>query len=68
MAKDLIFGLIYARWTQIRTAEFFFKNLASSVTRYDDQLSSYTISEKSNDSILRKFSDGRTEGRTRVIS
>ena len=38
---------------------FFFKNLTSSVTRYNGQLSSCTISEKTNDPILRKLSDGR---------
>ena len=43
---------------------FFFKNLALAVTWYHGQLSSCTISEKTNDSILRKFSDGRTDGRT----
>ena len=43
---------------------FFLKNLPSSVTRYHDQLSSCTISEKTNDLILRKLSDGRTDGRT----
>ena len=47
---------------------FFFKNLAPSVTGYHGQLSSCTISEKNNDPVLRKFSDGRTERRTRVIS
>ena len=39
----------------------FFKNLALSVTRYHGQLSSCTISEKTNDPILRKVSDGRTD-------
>ena len=43
---------------------FFFGNLASSVTRYHGQLSSCTISEKTNDPILRKLSDGRTDGQT----
>ena len=42
---------------------FFKKNLASSPTRYHGQLSSCTVSEKSNDSFLRKLSDGRTDGR-----
>ena len=37
------------------------KNLAPSVTRYHGQLSSCTISEKPNDSILRKLSDGQTD-------
>ena len=44
--------------------EFFFKNLALSVTRYHGQLSSCTISEKNNVSILRKLSDGRMDRRT----
>ena len=39
----------------------FFLNLALSVTRYHGQLSSCTISEKTNDPILRKVSDGRTD-------
>ena len=51
---------------------FFFKNLALSATRYRDQLLSCTTSEKANYPILRKFSNGRTDGqtdrRTRVIS
>ena len=42
---------------------FFFKNLASSVTKYHGQLSSCKISEKINDPILRKFRDGRTNRR-----
>ena len=42
----------------------FFRNLASSVTRYHGQLSSCTISEKTNDPIVTKLSDGRTESRT----
>ena len=52
--------------------DFFFKNLASLVPRYHSYLSSCTISEKTNDQILRKFSDNRTDRqtgrRTRVIS
>ena len=49
---------------------FFFplKNLALSVTRYHAQLSSCTISEKNNDPILRKLSDGQTDKWMRVIS
>ena len=43
---------------QMWAAKFFF--LASPVTRYHDQLSSCTISEKTNYSILRKFSEGGT--------
>ena len=43
---------------------FFFKNQASSVTRCHGQLSSCTISEKTNDPILRKLSNARTDGQT----
>ena len=44
--------------------QFFFfpkKNLALSVTRCHGQLSSSTTSEKTNNPILRKFSDRRTD-------
>ena len=41
----------------------FLKNLASSVTRYHGQLSSCTISEGTNDPILRKLSDRRMDRR-----
>ena len=48
--------------SQIRAAKYFFlKNLASSVTRYYGQLSSCKTSEKTNDPILKKLSDGRTD-------
>ena len=40
---------------------FFLKDLAWSVTRYHGQPSSCTILEKTNDPILRKFNDGRTD-------
>ena len=43
---------------------FFFKNLTSSVTRYHGQLSSCKILEKTNDPILRKIREERTNGRT----
>ena len=43
---------------------YFFKNLAPSATRYHGHLSSCTISEKSNDPILRKLSDGQTNVQT----
>ena len=50
---------------------FFFKNLALSVTRYHGQSSSCKISEQTDDPILRKFRDGRTDKQmdrqTRVI-
>ena len=72
MAKNLILSLIQFPWVQIQATNFFSNNLASSVTRYHSQLSSCTISEKTNDPILIKFSDGRTDGgtdiQTRVIS
>ena len=46
-------------WAQIWATKFFFlKNLAYSITRYQGQLSSCTISEKTNDPILRKLCDG----------
>ena len=63
MAKNLLSGPILVPLAQIRDAKFFpQKNLTSSVTRYHGQLSSCTISEKPNDPILRKFSDGETDG------
>ena len=57
-------------WARFRPVEpkfrpqffFFFKNLGSLVTRYRGQLSSCTISEKTNNPILRKLSDGPTDG------
>ena len=52
--------------------QFFFRNLALSVTRYHVQVSSCKISEKANDPILRNFSDGqmvrRTDRQAGVIS
>ena len=42
--------------------KIFLKNLASSVTRFYGQLSPCTISEKTNDPILRKLSDRWTDG------
>ena len=64
MAKNLILGLIYTPWAQIRAPiffYFFFKNVASSVPRYHDQLSSCTTSEKTKDP---NFSDRRTDEQT----
>ena len=43
---------------------FFFKNMALLVTRCQGQLSSCRMSEETNDSILRKLSDVRTDERT----
>ena len=48
-------------WPKFRTPIFFKKNLALSVTRYHGQLPPCAISEKTNDPIWRKLSDGRTE-------
>ena len=61
MIKNLV-------WAQILAANFFFsfffKNLASSVTRHHGQLWSCTISEKTNDPIVNKLSDGQRDGLT----
>ena len=59
MAKNLVLSPILAHWA----ANFFFKNLALSGTRYHGQLSSCTMSEKTNDPILRKLNYGWTDGR-----
>ena len=64
MNQNLFSSPILARLAQIWATKFFFKNLASSVTRYHAQLSSCTISEKTSDPILRKFSDRWMDGRT----
>ena len=60
MLKNLILDLTYVG-SKFGPRNSSFKNLASSVTRYHGQLSSCTISEKTNDLILRKFGDGRTD-------
>ena len=60
--KNLVLGQNLAHLAQIRAAiSFFPKNLIVSVTRYHGQLPSCTISEKTNDPILRKLSDGWTD-------
>ena len=59
--KKPSFGPILVHLPEIRATKFFFfKNRDLSVTRYHGQLSSCAISEKTNDPILRKLSDGRT--------
>ena len=63
MAKNLISGLTLAHLAKIWVTIFFFKNLALSVTRYHGQLSSCSISEKTNDPILKKIINGWTDGR-----
>ena len=67
MAKKLSLGSDFGPFgpgSNLGHQIFFPKNLAASVTRYHGQLSSCTISEKTNDPILRKLSDGWTNGRT----
>ena len=49
-------------WPKFGLPKLFFKNLALSFTRCHVQLPSCTISEKTNDPILRKLSDRRTDG------
>ena len=44
--------------------KFFFEILFLTDTRYHGQLSSCIISEKTNDPILRKLSDGRKDRQT----
>ena len=44
--------------------QFFFKISGLPVTRYHGQLILCTISEKTNDQILRKLSDGQMDGQT----
>ena len=61
MTKNLVSSPILAHLAQIWAAIFFFKNLASPVTKCHGHLSLSTISEKINDPILRKLSDGRTD-------
>ena len=65
--KKPSFGPNFGPFCPIRATFFFFfffqKLLASSVTRYHGQLSSCTISEKTDNLILTKLSDGRTDGR-----
>ena len=65
--KKLSFGSDFGLFGQNLGHQFFFfsqKNLAPSVPRYYGQLSSCTISEKTDNPILRKLSDGGTNGPT----
>ena len=66
MAKKLVLDPILDPLAQNRVASFyfFFKNLCSSVTRFRDQLSSCTISEKTKDLILRKLNHGQKDGKS----
>ena len=66
MAKHLLLGLILTYLFQIRAAKLK-KNktkLTPSLTRCYGQLSSCTVSEGTNDPILRKLSDGQKDGQT----
>ena len=54
----------FGSFDPIQAANFFLQKSGSSVTRCHGQLSSCTISEKTNDPILRKVSDGQTDGQT----
>ena len=63
-AKKTHFGPDLGHLNPNSCRHFFFKNLALSVTRYHGQLSLCTISEKTNDPMLRKFSDGPTDRET----
>ena len=57
-AKKLVLGLILGcHFFFFFFFFFFFKNLAPSVIRYHGQVSSCSISEKTNNLILRKLSD-----------
>ena len=62
--KNLVLSPILTPLAQILATNIFSKNLALSVTTYHGQLSSCTISEKTNDPVLRKVRDGRTDGQT----
>ena len=61
----MVKNLILARLAQIRATNSFFKNLAFSVSRCHGQLLSCTISEKTNDPILRYLvTNGRMDEQT----
>ena len=62
MAKETHFEHDLGHFGPNSGRQIFFNFLASSVTRYHGQLSSCKISEKKP--ILRKFSDGWTDGQT----
>ena len=60
MAKNPSFVSGFGPFDPNSSCQFFF-NLALSDTRYHGQQSSCTISEKTNDPILRKLSDGQRD-------
>ena len=55
--KTTSFGADFSPFGPNSGRQLFFKNLAPSVTRFQGQLSSSTISEKASDPILRKLSE-----------
>ena len=61
---DLVLAHLAQIWAAFLFIFFFFKNLAPSLTRCHGQLSSCTISEKTNDPILGKLSDGQKDRQT----
>ena len=68
MAKKLYFAPNFGLFHQNLDHQFFFfKNLAPSVTRYHGQISSCTMSEKTNVRILRKLSYGQKDQQTNEV-
>ena len=63
--KNLSFGPNWAIWLKFmpRNSFFFFKNLASSVTRYQCQLPAFTISKKL---VIQSWENSVMDGRTDV--
>ena len=64
MAKNLVSDLILAHLAQIRTNNIFFKNLALSISIHHTSYHHVQYQKKTNNPILKKFSDGRTDGQT----
>ena len=62
--KTLFWGSFWYVRLKFRLPKIFFKNLASSVSRYDGQLLSCTMPEKTNDPIFIELSYGRTYKQT----
>ena len=62
--KTSFLGLIQAHWTQIPATNFFFKNLALSVTDIMVSYHHVQYQKKTNDPILRKLSKGRKDRQT----
>ena len=65
MAKNLVSGLILAHLARIRANKFwFFKNLALSTNIHYVSYYQVQYQKKTNDPILKKFSDKRTDRQT----